>query len=103
MARTEKARLVANKRKMGLQLGYYIILGLVLVVSASSFWHLWQLHLQIKGKLGQLNQEKTALLDQQQELKDEIAKLNTPSYIEQLAREQLGLVRHGEIMIAPKK
>jgi len=49
-----------------------------------------------------LNQQKVLLLNEEKRLKEEIVQLNTPSYIEQLAREQLGLVKHGEILISPK-
>jgi len=57
----------------------------------------------MEKQLAILNQEKTGLLQEQIRYENEIVRLNTPSYIEQLAREQLGLVRHGEIIIAPKK
>jgi cell division protein DivIC len=57
----------------------------------------------MKKELAELNKQKISLLEQQKLYEDEIDRLNTPSYIEQLAREQLGLVRHGEIIIAPKK
>jgi cell division protein DivIC len=69
----------------------------------SSVLHLWSLHLNIKKEITELNRQKISLLEQQKQYEDEIVRLNTPSYIEQLAREQLGLVRHGEIIIAPKK
>jgi len=74
-----------------------------IAVLASSIWDLWQLHAGINQRLAGLNAEKARLMQQQQDLKEEIARLNTPSYIEQLAREQLGLVRRGEILIAPKQ
>jgi cell division protein DivIC len=71
-------------------------------VFGSSAWHLWKLHSQVDEKIAQLNQEKNTLLQQEKLLNQEITQLNTPSYIEQLAREQLGLVKRGEILISPK-
>ena len=79
---------------------------IVFVIAAgmalSSAWQLWQLHVQVKKQLAQLNQEKAALLEQEEILRGEIELLNTPAYIEKLAREQLGLVKKGEILISPK-
>ena len=75
---------------------------LVLAMVLSSGWKLWRLHVKVSDQLAQLNQEKTLLLQQEKNLRDEIEQLNTPSYIEKLAREQLGLVKKGEILISPK-
>jgi len=71
-------------------------------VVGSSAWQIWKLRSQVEGQLAHLNQEKVTLLQQKKNLDDEIIQLNTPSYIEKLAREQLGLVKHGEILISPK-
>lgn len=58
---------------------------------------------EVNGKVAELESQKQTLLEEKSGLEQEIVRLNTPSYIEQLAREQLGLVRKGEIMISPKK
>ena len=79
-----------------------LVLCFTLTVIGSSAWQIWKLRSQVEGQLAHLNQEKVALLQQERLLQDEIALLNTPSYIEKLAREQLGLVKHGEILISPK-
>jgi len=78
-----------------------MILFLFFVVSSGV--RLWTLHREVYAEIDRLNREKAALLEQQRQLEEQIVKLNTPSYIEQLAREELGLVRPGEISIAPKK
>ena len=80
-----------------------IITVFVVFAIGSSSWKLWELHRDVERQLAELTMQKQTLLKEQKELEAEIARLNTPSYIEQLAREQLGLVRQGEIMIAPKK
>lgn len=79
-----------------------LILCVVMIVVGSSAWQIWKLRSQVEEQLAQLNQEKVKLLQQEKRLNDEIARLNNPSYIEQLAREQLGLVKQGEILISPK-
>jgi cell division protein DivIC len=91
------------RKKLLFRPGFYLILFIFSAIVGSSLFHLWSLHISMKKELAELNRQKISLLEQQRCYEDEIARLNTPSYIEQLAREQLGLVRHGEIIIAPKK
>ncbi|MDA8229203.1 MAG: septum formation initiator family protein [Desulfitobacterium hafniense] len=97
---TKKTR---RARKIRLRPLGFLVLCFAMTVAASSFLHLWKLYSDVHYRLNELNQEKAVLIKNQQKLKEEIVQLNTPSYIEQLAREQLGLVRRGEILIAPKQ
>ena len=103
MKRTPKHNQIQQRRKLKFRPGYFLILCFSLIIIGSSVGHLWALHVNIEKQLAELNQEQSGLLQKQKDYENEIIRLNTPSYIEQLAREQLGLVRHGEIMIAPKK
>jgi cell division protein DivIC len=82
---------------------HWLILLVGLSFVGNTGWQLWRQQLEMDGQIAELNEKKTQLVEQQKNLQLEIVRLNTPSYIEQLAREQLGLVRRGEIMIAPKK
>ncbi|MHB1652461.1 MAG: FtsB family cell division protein [Desulfitobacteriaceae bacterium] len=81
----------------------FVLFLLISVGMASTVWNLWLLHQDVDQRIFGLDTQKLALLEQQKKLKSEIERLNDPAYVEQLAREQLGLVRHGEITIAPKK
>lgn len=91
-----------NRPRVRLRLGTLVVLCFMVAVVGSSSWQIWKLHSNVEAQLAQLNQEKISLLQQEKLLHDEIAQLNTPSYIEKLAREQLGLVKRGEILISPK-
>lgn len=102
MKRTSLKTKTQNRQKFRLLRFPILIMCVVFVVTGSSVWQIWKLHSQVENQLAQLNQEKTSLLKEKKRLQDEIVQLNTPSYIEQLAREQLGLVKHGEILISPK-
>lgn len=102
MKRAQQKNKTKNRQRVRLRSGSVVILCFTLAVIGSSAWQIWKLRSQVEGQLSQLNQEKATLLQQQKLLNDEITQLNTPSYIEKLAREQLGLVKHGEILISPK-
>lgn len=60
-------------------------------------YQIWQL----KGEISQYNQQKEELLMEQQELQNELAALQEPEMIEKIARESLGMVKPGEILIIP--
>ncbi len=81
---------------------YLMAWAFFLALTGSSAWNLWNLHINTEQKLAQLNAEKAKLIQEQKDLGEEIVLLKTPAYIEQLAREQLGLVKKGEILIAPR-
>ncbi|HVJ50480.1 septum formation initiator family protein [Desulfitobacterium sp.] len=108
MKRTQKTnetrpKRIQNKKKPKFHLGHLILFTFLATVFATSGWQLYQLEHHVNGKIAQLNTEEQSLLQEKAGLEAEIVKLNTPSYVEQLAREQLGLVRKGEIIISPKK
>jgi cell division protein DivIC len=102
MKRARQKFKIKNRQRVRFRRGSVFVLCFMLAVVGSSAWQIWELRSQVDGQLAQLNQEKATLLQQEGLLNNEIAQLNTPSYIEQLAREQLGLVKHGEILISPK-
>ncbi|AET65829.1 septum formation initiator [Desulfosporosinus orientis DSM 765] len=91
-----------KRQRVRIRRSFVLVLCLVFAVVGSSAWQIWKLRSQVEEQIAQLNQEKAKLLQQEKDLNSEITKLNTPSYIEQLAREQLGLVKQGEILISPK-
>ena len=102
MKRTRQKIKTKNRPRVRLRYGTIFVLCFMVAVVGSSTWQIWELHSQVEGQLTHLNQEKVTLLQQEKLLNEEIAQLNTPSYIEKLAREQLGLVKKGEILISPK-
>lgn len=102
MKRTRLKSNSKNRQRVRIRHSSVLILCLIMVIVGSSAWQIWKLRSRVEGQLAQLNQEKAKLIQQEKLLNDEITRLNTPSYIEQLAREQLGLVKEGEILISPK-
>ena len=55
--------------------------------------------IHLKGLLSDLHAENRELEIKQEELREEVARLGDPNYLEYLAREQLGLMRPNEIFI----
>ncbi|RNC28696.1 MAG: Cell division protein FtsL [Candidatus Dichloromethanomonas elyunquensis] len=98
---SEKRAAKRRKRRMNPLL--VIVLGTSLMLAGSWSYQLFKIDRSIESKKAQLVKQKDQLVAQNDQLRQEIEKLNTPSYIEQLAREKLGLVRKGEILIAPKE
>ncbi|MCG1025713.1 MULTISPECIES: septum formation initiator family protein [Dehalobacter] len=82
---------------------FVIVLGIALMLGGSWSYQLLQLDRSIEQQKAELESKKLQIIAQNGQLHEEIEKLNTPSYVEQLAREKLGLVRKGEILIAPKE
>jgi len=102
MKRTRQKIKNQNRPRVRLRSGTIFALCFLVALVGSSTFQIWKLRSQVEGQLAHLNQEKITLLNQEKVLNDEIAQLGTPSYIEKLAREQLGLVKRGEILISPK-
>ncbi|NLL52601.1 MAG: septum formation initiator family protein [Peptococcaceae bacterium] len=73
------------------------------MLAGSWSWQLIKIDQSMERQLNYLVEQKNVLIAENEQLRKHIEKLNTPSYIEQLAREKLGLVRKGEILIAPKE
>jgi|LSQX01.3.fsa_nt_gb cell division protein FtsB len=67
-----------------------------LINIAGQEFQLWQLRQDLRA----VEQSLTAARQQQEILHNEIERLHTDSYIEQLAREELGMIRQGEIPYA---
>jgi len=69
--------------------------GLLAFSSAQAVLRLYHL----TGQLAQLEHRRDALLRENRRLREELRRLKDPAYVERLAREQLGLVRPGEIAV----
>ncbi len=70
--------------------------GLAVVAAfAGAYWDLYQ----VQREVASLSRERDELRQGNAVLREEIRLLRTPAYIERLAREQLGMVKPGEIAI----
>lgn len=92
-----------KKRRRKVNPLFIVVMGTALMLAGSWSLELIKIDQAMENKKAQLVKQKNEMIANNDKLRQEIEKLNTPSYIEQLAREKLGLVRKGEIMIAPKE
>jgi cell division protein DivIC len=79
-------------------MGPAVLAGLAVVLMGlfgSAYWDGYQ----VRREAARLVRERDELRRQNAQLREEIRLLHTPEYIERLAREQLGLVRPGEIAV----
>lgn len=85
-----------NKRKKRMSLIRWaaVIVGLViLVIAFQRMYSLYELHCQIR----EAEIRKEELLKENAELKERIEELNDPAVIERKARDDLGMVKPGEV------
>ncbi|MCH5268626.1 MAG: septum formation initiator family protein [Lachnospiraceae bacterium] len=54
-------------------------------------------------QIEQLKEQRSDLKEEQQEIKEFKKRVNTDSYVEEVAREKLGLVHEGEIIFRPEE
>ncbi len=57
---------------------------------------------EAKDKVLEIEQKIEALKRENKELSEEVRLLKVPSYIEKVAREELGLVKPGEVLFLPR-
>jgi cell division protein DivIC len=93
----------AKRRKRRINPLFIVVMGTALILAGSWSYQLFKTDQAMEIKKAELIKQKNEIIARNDHLRQEIEKLNTPSYIEQLAREKLGLVRKGEILIAPKE
>ena len=78
----------------------WMVLATACVIGVSVFGAFGSTLLQVyrlEREVAQLAQHQRDLEEQNAQLRTEIQALHTPEYVEKLAREQLGLVKPGEI------
>jgi len=56
---------------------------------------------QMEDRLNSLQQQVQNQIEENKELKEEIERVKSPEYVEKVAREELGLVKPGEILLIP--
>lgn len=79
----------------------FLVLLFIFGYVAFNFGHqFWRIN-QLEKEIANYNATKVAVLEEQKRLQEEIDLLQNKSYIERVAREQLGLIKPGEVLLVP--
>lgn len=80
----------------------FIVLLLALVIfTGYKFFVNYQHINRLKVRINNLEQNIAVAESKQNELQEELENINTPEYIEKIARNELGLVKPGEVLLIP--
>jgi cell division protein DivIC len=93
----------SGRRAVPRWLGLLVTFGVVIVIGMAFGGAYWDTY-KVRREASRLGRERDDLRRQNVQLREEIRLLNTPEYVERIAREQLGLVKPGEvavILVAP--
>ena len=83
---------------------FYIIIFSVFIIFGLSFIKVYNNYQEINSlsnRLDSLENEIQLAEKENQELKDYLANIEDDEYVEKIAREKLGLVKPGEMLIIP--
>lgn len=75
----------------------FCVLGYVVFSFGQQFYKIYSINNEISSCLN----DKAALVQEQKGLEEEISLLQNKSYIERIAREDLGMIRPGETLLVP--
>jgi cell division protein DivIC len=92
-----------RKRKQRISTVYLVLTTVFVVLVVSWFLQLNQAENNLSDQITELTQQRDNLQASNDEYRREIELLQTPWYIEKMARDKLGLVRKGETSVAPKE
>lgn len=90
------------KGKLRMKRRFFIFLFVMAYVLFNFGRQYYRIH-QLNGEIDGYLNHKMALAQEQKLLQEEINLLNNNSYIERIAREDLGLIKPGETLIVPGK
>jgi len=80
----------------------FLLLGTIVFLAATN-WKIFEKRADLKAKVGQLEEQVLALENKNQELKDNISYAQSQDYLEEAARDKLGLKKPGEEVIVVQK
>jgi|AntRauTorckE6833_2_1112554.scaffolds.fasta_scaffold00772_19 cell division protein FtsL len=77
-----------------------LLIIVIIIFSFRLFMNMRKVN-EMEQRLDRLSQEYEEKIEQNKKLKEEIERVKRPAYIEKVAREELGLVKPGEILLIP--
>lgn len=78
-----------------------ILLVIVFLFAVYKFYENYRDMRELKDKIMELEGNIANAREEKGKLEEELENVNNPEYIEKIAREELGLVKPGELLIIP--
>lgn len=78
-----------------------ILLIIILLFAVYKFYENYRDMRELENKIMELEENIARAREEKGELEEELENVNNPEYIEKIAREELGLVKPGELLIIP--
>jgi cell division protein DivIC len=95
-AKLKREKIKTQNRRRRIVLTVVMLYALAVVFSfGHQFFQMQKIQLDMDSVQSQIKQ----MQQKNQELKEEVGRLNTDSYVERIAREKLGLVKPGETVL----
>ena len=86
------------QRRISIQPRFWVFVIVVMLVCFSASYAVTQLRYgQVTEHVNALTQEKVGLMDRITELSDQLSYVRTDEYVERIARDELNMIRPGEI------
>jgi len=80
---------------------FLFIIIVIVIFAGLSFYNNYQNINNLENEINKLNQQIELAKEQNHELRNQLEKIEDEEYIERIAREKLGLVKPGEILLIP--
>ncbi len=77
------------------------IVAVIVIVAAFNFWQNIEKMNHLQSKIDEMEEKIEKAEAENEELKEQLENTNDPEYIEEVAREKLGLVKPGEMLLVP--
>lgn len=80
---------------------FITIIAVIIFFSGVQYYQNMQKMEQLQNKIEKLENSINDAKEENQVLKEELANIDSDEYIEKIAREKLGLVKPGEVLVMP--
>ncbi|ACL68811.1 Septum formation initiator [Halothermothrix orenii H 168] len=81
--------------------GFKVLLVIFLIFMAIKFYNNYRAISRLEKQVSNLHQEIKIARARNTRLKEQLKNVDDPSYIEKIARKELGLVKPGELLLIP--
>ena len=78
-----------------------VLVAVIVIIALFNFWQNMQKMSKLEKEINNIKEEIAAAEAENEELREQLENTNDPEYIEEVAREKLGLVKPGEMLLIP--